>query len=354
MSGYRGIGRTLAAVRTSGETTAAGRSVSILLPVLDEADHIDEVLGSLAAQDHRGRVQIVVADGGSTDGTLERLAAWQPRLPDLVVVHNPHRVQADGLNLAAQVASGDIVVRADGHTAYPPDYVRRSVEALLSCDAVAVGGNLLPLGTTPFGKAVAAVMRSPLAIGPGRFHHASQRQLADTVYLGAYRRADFLATGGYRALPSGVAEDADLYHRWRRQGRTILLDPAIRCTYRPRETPRAFAQQSWRYGRGKGELLWLNGRWPSWRPAAPLGLVVGLVATVAVGVAAGVWWPFAAVTGAWVLVVATVAAGCADPLAGAVRVAAAVAIMHLAYGAGLVVGMVSGPRPVRHLRQPDR
>ncbi|HEX2029090.1 MAG TPA: glycosyltransferase family 2 protein [Nitriliruptorales bacterium] len=332
----------------------AATTVSVLLPVLNEADHIDEVLASLAAQDHPGSLQVVVADGGSTDGTLERLSGWRDRLDDLIVVHNAGRVQAHGLNLAARAATGQVLVRADGHTVYAADYVRRSVEALLGSGAVAVGGNLRPEGSTPFGRAVARVMTSPLAIGPGRFHHATRRQPADTVYLGAFRREDLLASGGYRALPSGVAEDADLYHRWRRQGRTVLLDPAIRSTYRPRETPRAFARQSWRYGAGKGELLWVNGRWPSWRPLAPLALVTCLAGGGLVAAAGGPRWPLTAVTGVWVGGVAVVGARQGDGARGRLLVAGAMAIMHLSYGVGLVAGLLRGPRRLRGLRDPSR
>lgn len=328
--------------------------VSVLLPVLNEADHIDEVLASLAGQDHAGPLQVVVADGGSTDGTLERLSGWRDRLDDLVVVHNAGRVQAHGLNLAARAATGQVLVRADGHTVYAADYVRRSVEALLGSGAVAVGGNLRPEGTSPFGRAVAVVMTTPLAIGPGRFHHATRRQPADTVYLGAFRREDLLASGGYRALPSGVAEDADLYHRWRRQGRTVLLDPAIRSTYRPRETPSAFARQSWRYGSGKGELLWVSGRWPSWRPLAPLVLVTGLAAGSLVGATGGPWWPLAVLAGGWASAVTAVAVVRGDGLHGRVLVAGATAIMHLSYGAGVAAGMLRGPRRLRDLREVAR
>src|ERR687885_672019 len=93
-------------------------SVSILLPLLDEAPTIDAVLASLAAQDLPWPFEVVVADGGSTDGTPELVASWRSRLPRLVVLDNPRRLQAHGLNLAAARATGEILVRADGHTVY--------------------------------------------------------------------------------------------------------------------------------------------------------------------------------------------------------------------------------------------
>ena len=321
-------------------------TVTVLLPVLDEADHIDACLESLEAQDYTGRISIVVADGGSTDGTLDRLVQWGPRL-DLLVLDNPTRVQSAGLNVAVGAATGEILVRTDAHTTYAPDYIRRSVDALLASDAVAVGGRLTPEGHSSFSRAVAAAMRSPLAIGPARFHHADTPEKVDTVYLGAFRRDDLLTLGGFRSFPSGAVEDADLYFRWRRQGRTVLLDPSIRSIYRPRETARTLARQFYRYGQGKAEMLYVNGRWPSWRPAAPLGLILAIIAFSVLGVVVGNWWPLVALAGLWAIVLAVAAISATMGLVGWLRTIGAAAIMHLAYGAGLLRGLLRRPASVR-------
>jgi succinoglycan biosynthesis protein ExoA len=327
-------------------------SVSVLLPVFNERHNIDACLESLAAQDYPGDLTVVVAEGGSTDGTVERLQAWLDRFPGLQVIDNPRRLQSFGLNLAADAAKGDVLVRADAHTTYAPDYVMRSVASLQGSQAVAVGGLQRAEGRTRLGEAVAAAMHSPLGMGPARFRHARQPQEADTVYLGAFRKADFQDLGGYRALPTGVAEDADLYYRWRQEGRTVMVDPAIRSTYRPRESVRALARQHWRYGMGKAEMLYANGRLPSWRPLAPLALILGLVVGGAVWGLLGWPWGLALVAGAWLTVVVIVAGSRAQPFARAPLVAAAVVVMHLAYGAGLAAGLLRGGRIVqRHLAE---
>ena len=329
-------------------------AVSVILPVLDEIAEIDACLASLTAQDHGGPLEIMVADGGSTDGTLARLEAWALRDERVRVIDNPRRRQSNGLNLAGVAAAGEVLVRADAHTTYAPDYVRRSLEALARSGAVAAGGRLHPEGRTRSGRAIAAAMRSPLGIGPARFHHAETPELVDTVYLGAFRRVDFLAHGGFRTLPSGVAEDADFYWRWRRAGRTVAFDPAIRSTYTPRETLRAFVRQNWRYGVGKAEMLWLNGRLPSWRPLAPLGLVTGLLGAALLATSGrrpAQRAPLVALLAAWCGVVAAASARAATQESGVgPRTAAAVAAMHLAYGAGLTYGLLRGPAALGALR----
>lgn len=312
-------------------------SVAVLLPVLNEADHIDVCLESLAAQDYPGSLEIVVADGGSEDGTLERLSGWSERI-ELRILHNPERVQSAGINLAAANTDAEVLIRADAHTIYASDYVHRSVKLLLTSGATAVGGNQTATARSLFGRAVAAAMDSPLAVGPARFRHADAVEEVDTVYLGAFRRSDFQALGAYRTLPSKVAEDADLYFRWRLQGARVLVDPSIRSKYTPRESPGAHWRQYYRYGIGKADMLYVNRRWPSWRPLGPLLLVLGLLGTLLA--APSNLWPLNLLVAAWLVVLAV--AGRARPM-----VMAAAGIMHLAYGAGLLRGLFRRPSKVR-------
>jgi glycosyltransferase involved in cell wall biosynthesis len=314
-------------------------SVAILLPVYNEVESIDECLESLAAQDYQGRMEIVVADGGSTDGTLDRIEEWRSRLPALRVLDNPKRLQSHALNLAATSADADIVVRADAHTTYARDYVRRSVEALLSTGADAVGGPMVPRGNTSFSRAVQRAFRSRIGIGPAVFHHADKPAQVDTVYLGAMRRSTWIGNGGIRTLPSGVAEDADFYYRLRKRGGKVMIDPAIVSSYQPRGTVAGLWRQFYRYGLGKADMYMINGEFPSWRPLAPLALVVGLTVGA---VFAAFGNPLLLVIGlaVWLLVI-LIGSGL-NP-----AVMLAIAVMHFAYGLGLIRGLLRRPSRVR-------
>ena len=313
-------------------------SVAILLPVLNEGGSIDACLQSLADQDYGGPIEILVADGGSTDDTLDRLGTWSD-LTKLRIFENPDKVQSAGLNLLAEVAHSEILIRADAHTSYARDYVSRSVRALDGTRDAAVGGPMVAEGTSDFGRAVAVAFRSPLAIGPARFHHATRPTEADTVYLGAMRKATWDSLGGMRGLPSRVAEDADLYYRLRKAGGRVLVDPTIVSTYRPRETITGLWRQFYRYGLGKADMLYINGEFPSWRPLVPLALVFGLMVGV---VLLGFGEPrlLTIVLVAWLVALAI--ASRLHPI-----VLVVTAAMHISYGLGLARGLIRRPGSVR-------
>ncbi|MGH8872177.1 MAG: glycosyltransferase family 2 protein [Acidimicrobiia bacterium] len=318
----------------------------MILPVLNEVESIDDVIGDILAQEYQGHLELVIADGGSTDGTGDKLKDWAGQDFRVKIIDNPDRRQAFGLNRAVSEASGLVLVRADGHTRYASDYVTSSVQALQELGG-AVGGPMTPEGATSFGRAVAAAMKSPLTMGPGRFHHATTREEVDTVYLGAFKRADFEALGGFRSFPSGSSEDADFYFRWRESGRKVYVDPGIVSTYRPRDTQGALWSQYFRYGLGKAEMVWLNGKLPSPRPLPPMILVIGLLTTLVLGILTGIWWPLIVGVASWALLLVWVALRSREsPL----RVVVAAGVMHLAYGVGMVWGLLRGPAPIRHLR----
>ena len=135
--------------------------ISVVGAMLDEASHVDDLVRDLASQDFEGEVEVLVADGGSTDGSPVRLqeAAAAAGLA-LTVVPNPAKLVAPGLNLCIERATGDLIVRVDCHSRYPSDYLRRCAEAADETGAWNVGGVYEPDGRTPTERAVACALDS--------------------------------------------------------------------------------------------------------------------------------------------------------------------------------------------------
>lgn len=307
-----------------------GLTVTVAVPVLDEEDHIGDCLRAVASQTYPGIIEVLVIDGGSKDRTRALAAAH----PGVRLLDNPRRIQAAALNLALAEAKGDVFVRVDGHCRVAPDYVQQCVEALERTGAAMVGGAMTPVVEGgPVRRAIAAAMTSPLGAGPASFHRTNGTgRWVDTVYLGAYRSELASELGGYDG-DLAVNEDAELAWRMRDQG-GIWFDPSIRSSYVPRASLTAVARQFWRYGQGRATTIRKHPGSLSPRQMLPPLLVLGLLSPVRRPVAAA----YATV----------VAAGAATRTRQGAGVAAGFALvvptMHLAWGAGALVGLVRRQR----------
>ena len=249
---------------------AAGPTVSIIVPVLNEEAHIEACLRAVDAQTYGAVIEVLVADGGSSDATRP-LAEQHPRVR---IVENRGRIQSAGLNAALSEAAGDVVVRVDGHCVIGADYVARCVEALERTGAAVVGGGMTPVAVGWLQRGVAAAMSSRVGAGPARFHIGGAAGWVDTVYLGAYRTRLARSVGGY-ATDVGVNEDAEFAHRMSGHG-GVWFDPTIRSTYVPRASVAAVARQFFRYGRSRAATVRRHPQSLRVRQLAAPALVVGL------------------------------------------------------------------------------
>lgn len=227
---------------------ASWPDVSVIMPVLNEARHLADAVAMIQRQDYPGALDVVLAVGPSDDGTEEIAEGLSAADARVTTVPNPSGRTPQGLNAAIAAARGEIVVRVDGHSEIPPDYVRIAVEELQRVGADNVGGVMDAQGRTPFERAVACAMKSPLGVGGARFHVGGKAGRVETVYLGVFRRDALERVGGYDEH-FARAQDWEMNHRIRREGGVVWFTPDLKVTYRPRSTVRRLADQYFNYGR---------------------------------------------------------------------------------------------------------
>ena len=251
--------------------------VSVVAPMYNEADHIEDVVADVAAQDFEGELEFIVADGESTDGSVELLRSAAERHGlGVRLIDNPERWVSHGLNAAVRAATGDLVVRIDCHSRYPSDYVRRCVEVAAETGADNVGGILVARGRTPTQRAAACAMNSPFGgIGWSR-HDGGARVEVDTVPFGAFRPDAFRRAGLFdESLVRNQDDEFNL--RLRLAGGRIVRDPSITLEYTPRGTFRGLYRQYYEYGRWKVPVMLKHRRIVSMRSLAPAALVVSFL-----------------------------------------------------------------------------
>ena len=323
------------------DAPAVAAEVLVVIPTLNEARGIAAVIARLLEDPPpRVRLGIVVADGGSTDGTVEtvrRLAAREPRLHYL---HNPRRIQSAAVNLAAQCfgADADVLVRCDAHAVYPRGYVRRLLETLDRTQADAVVVPMDSHGETCFQRAVAWV--SNTWAGTGGSAHRGGRQSGDVDHghHAAFRMASFRRAGGYDESFTHN-EDAELDCRQRALGSRIYLDAGIRLRYQPRATLRGLARQYFNYGRGRSRTVRRHpGSMRARQLALPVNLLgMGVYILLAWKLPLLLLWPVAYALALLLnsLLIAVRQRSACGLLAGV-----AAAAMHTAWGAGFIAGLM--------------
>src|SRR4051794_14585683 len=354
------------------------RTISVVAPVRNEGSNVDHFVSDLAAQDFRGELEVLVADGNSADDSAERLraAAWAAGL-NLRIIENPAGWVSHGLNVCIREARGDLIVRLDCHSRYPGDYLRRCAEASQQTGAWNVGGRLVPTGTTRIERAVACAMDSPFGgigwarssgggrgeagtgafggVRPGVFggigwtrSSGDERVETDTVTFGAFRPEVFERVGLFdEALVRN--QDDEFNMRLRAAGGRIVLDPAITVMYRPRGSFGGVWRQYFEYGLWKVPVMLKHRRIATVRGVVPLVFVLGSAGLLAGAIRSRTarrllvaeWVLYGALG---VVFAARGVRGRNEPWTLMPAVLAAFPTFHLGFGSGQVAGLVRALR----------
>jgi glycosyltransferase involved in cell wall biosynthesis len=257
--------------------------ITIAMPCLNEAGFIEACVRGVQSQTYpRDRIEILIADGGSTDGTRETLERLSREDERIRVIDNAGRIQSAGINCAIRAARGDIIARMDVHADYAPDYLEKCVEVLERTGADNVGGAARVRAKSAVQRAVAAALSSPLGFGGASFRDSDAEGWVDTLFPGAFRREVFDKVGLFDE-GAVVNEDAELNQRILQAGGRIYQSREIVVYYYPRDSLTGLARQYFRYGQGRARTLLKHRRFVRLRPALPFaGLVSWFVAAICV------------------------------------------------------------------------
>jgi hypothetical protein len=336
-------------------------AVSVVMPVLNEEQHLAESVAAVLGQHYPGGFELVLAVGPSRDRTeaiARQLAAADSRI---TVVPNPTGQISTAMNAAVRAARHGILTRIDAHSMLPDGYLRTAVRTLMETGAADVGGWMAAEGITAFQSAVAWAMTSPFGMGAAANHTGGDAGPADTVYLGVYRREAIERVGGYDETML-IAEDWELNYRIRAAGGLIWFTPDLKVTYRPRATLATLARQQFRYGRWRRVIARRYPETVNLRYLAPpaatalnaIGLLAGLGGVIGAGIGAAAPVSYLAlglvIPVAYLAGIAGVAAVYARDVPVRVRaqVPLVLAAMHTCWGAGFL----TSPRRLAKRRRP--
>ena len=211
-------------------------NISLVLPIRNEERYIEACVESIFRQDYPAdKMEVIFVDGCSEDRTVELLHNLQARYPQIRVLNNPDRTVPYAMNIGIRNSTTEIIVRLDVHAEYMPDYVRLSVETLLTRDCENVDGVVETRGRGFMGEAIAAMLATPLGVGNSQFRTTDEDAYVDTLPFGCFHR-DLFERIGYYDERMTRNQDNELNYRIRKNGGKVFLNHRVRSIYYCRDT----------------------------------------------------------------------------------------------------------------------
>jgi len=235
--------------------------VSVVIPCRNEGRFIQTVLQRLIEQDYTNFFEIIVVDGMSSDDTVAQIesAKHGRNAEQIKVLSNKKIIIPAGLNYGIQNASGQIIIRMDGHALPQKDYIRIAVATLVESGHDVVGGvcKSVPAANNNWAKAISVGISYIFGVGDSRFRLSNSEQkacLVDTVPFGCFKKVLWEKLSGFdeNLLTN---EDYDFNYRVRKNGGTVFLNPELVTEYFARSTLSELARQYFRYGKWKFRML---------------------------------------------------------------------------------------------------
>lgn len=267
----------------------ANIAVTVILPCRNEAGTIEACIRSILAQESpAGELELIVADGQSTDGTreiLDQIASTDRRVR---VIDNAGAIVSTGLNSAIAQARGQIIIRMDAHSVYAPDYIRQCQAVLEETKADNVGGPALTRAQGYVQQVIAAAYHSSFAVGGARFHDPQYEGYVDTVPYGCWPRDVFTRIGLFdEELVRNQDDEFNL--RLTRSGGKIWQSRRIKSWYHTRASLRALFRQYQQYGYWKVRVIQKHRVPASFRHVIPGAFLMTLIVLTLLSL----WWPIA-------------------------------------------------------------
>lgn len=309
-------------------------NVAIIIPTLNEELHIEECINSLRQQTYPfEEMDIMVADGGSTDKTCNIIESIHEKWPNVRLLYNAKKIQSCAFNLGIASSDAPVLIRLDAHATYHKDYIRLSVKHVLSDESIGNAGGrwiIKPYNDTLMAKANAILNYSRFGIGGSSFRVDMEAKETDSVPFGAFRRDVLEKVGGMREdLPRG--EDNEFNSRIRKAGYRVWFDPDIVCNYYARPTLATSARQMYNNG---VSIAWL---WNIDRQSLGLRHLIPFLFVLSIPFTLGASFIFYM----FVAILADIQLCCKYGWKYFLPLAALFPAIHLSYGWGTIKGFLS-------------
>ncbi len=254
--------------------------LSIVIPSRNEEDFIGKCLDSILASDYpKDEIEVLIADGLSTDNTRNIVRQYSGRYPFIKLFDNHKKVTSTALNIGVENAQGEYILILSSHSKVGRNFIRRNIEAFQEYDTDCVGGIIitLPSRETSIARSIATALSHPFGVGNAYFRIGTEKpRHVDTVPFGCYKREVFRKNGLFDEDLIRNQDD-EFNFRLIKNGYKILLVPEIISYYYARDKILNLWNMYFQYGYFKPLVVHKVGGVLTWRQLIPASFIISII-----------------------------------------------------------------------------
>ncbi|HRH34336.1 MAG TPA: glycosyltransferase [Catalimonadaceae bacterium] len=224
------------------------KKFSLVTTVFNEIKRLDQTIADIEGQSLKPD-EILIADAGSTDGTLERLRQWKDESSIAIQVFVKQGCNiAEGRNEAIRRASHELIVSTDFGCRYKTDWLKSLIDPFSDPEVEVVGGafSIIPEEVNTQAAKADFVLQNGYPIDMGPDFSTSSRSIA-------YYRYVWEKIGGYQEWLTLAADDTIFWRQIKQHHFRYKLVPEPNVYWLRHKTLKAFSKEAYRYGLGDGE-----------------------------------------------------------------------------------------------------
>ena len=246
------------------------------------------------------------------------------------------------MNIGIKNSRGKYIVRLDAHSEYPVDYISKCISTLENVDADNVGGLAITKGHGIIGEAFSKVLSSKFGVGNSSFRTNAPSGYVDTVPFGAFKREVFEKYGYYDERLTRN-QDYELNYRIRKNGGRIYLNSDIKLIYYCRNTISGIIKQSFQNGKWNVITFRLCPGSMSIRHFVPLMFILSLIILPLLGLFHPVAnWILLLELSLYFVLDIIFSIKMASSMKKMLLLTVMFPMLHLSYGIGSFIGLISG------------
>jgi len=252
--------------------------VSVIVPVLNEACFIEDMVASVLNQkQEKYELELLLIDGGSTDGTREKIIALQAKHCIVKLIDNDKRITPAAFNKGITHATGEYIAILGAHSKYDSNYIDACLEELWANNCAGCSGKVEVAKDEKSLQSILihCLLTSDFGVSNKSFR-TSKEGVGEQCPYPVFKKSIFSEVGFYNEMLSRN-QDNDMNYRIRQRGYNLYYTHRVTAYYYPKQTLAELMKYAFVTGRWNAISLRLSPNSMASRHVIPFVFVASIV-----------------------------------------------------------------------------